>query len=164
MPRIFHEADLRKGRYSQPRGLYLITKCLKPCHQLAAEQRDDVVNAFLHARSRGILLLHAFVVMPDHWHVLGSLGAQKTLSQSVWSVCRRASFAWRKFGRKPQWQDGFHDHKVRGDETVLDIVHYIESNPVRKKFVAKPEEWLWSSARPESAEFLDRAFLGHERW
>lgn len=164
MSRILHEKDLRKGRYSQPGGLYLITKCLQRSHELAPDQRTNVVDALLYARSRRLILVHAFVVMPDHWHVLGSVGVEKTLSQLVWSVCRRASFAWRETNRTPTWQDGFHDHKVRENETVVEIVRYIEANPIRKNLVAGSECWPWSSANPKYTHLLDRAFLGHERW
>jgi putative transposase len=164
MSRILHEKDLRKGRCSQSGGLYLITKCLKRSHELIPDQRTHVVDALLYARSRSLILVHAFVVMPDHWHAVVSLGSEKTLSQAVWSISRRASFSWRRTNRVPVWQDGFHDHKVRENEPVVDVVRYVEANPVRKSFVAGPEDWPWSRANLAYAQVLDRAFLGPERW
>ena len=75
MPEIFHEKDLRKGRCSQSGGLYLITKCLQRAQELMPDQRTNVVDALLYARSRRLVLIHAFVVMPDHWHVLIAMEA-----------------------------------------------------------------------------------------
>ncbi len=159
-----HQEALRHGRYSQAWGLYHVTKCLLPAAQFAPEQRTDVVQAFLHGRTQGWLLLHAFVVMPDHWHALLSIQTEKSLAQLVHALCRHASFTSRKQEHPLLWQSGFHDHKVRSGESVVDIVRYIENNPVRKQLVATPAEWTWSSAAPQFHDQLDRNFLDHERW
>ncbi|TAN38951.1 MAG: IS200/IS605 family transposase [Verrucomicrobia bacterium] len=79
--------------------------------------------------------------MPDHWHALLSLQAKKTLPQVVLALCRHASFNSRKLGRL-LWQTGFHDHKVRSGESVVDIVRYIENNPVRKQLVVRQQNGL----------------------
>jgi REP element-mobilizing transposase RayT len=159
-----HQSALRKGRYSQAWGLYHITKCVQSPYQFTSAQRTDVVHAFLHAREAGWLLLHAFVVMPDHWHALLSLQEEKPLAQAVLALDRYASFPSRKLKQELPWQEGFHDHKVRAGESVVDIVRYIENNPVRKQLAATPAEWTWSSAAPGFHDQLDRNFLGHERW
>ena len=73
-PSDLHAANLRKGRLSQLRGLYYITKCTTRPFTLTSQQRTDVVGSFFHFRELAYLLLHAFVVMPDHWHALFTLG------------------------------------------------------------------------------------------
>ena len=159
-----HQHALRRGRFSQAWGLYHVTKCLQSASRLTPAQYADVVQAFLHVRTQHGLLLHAFVVMPDHWHALLSLHAEKSLSQVVHAICRHASFNSRQTDQSLSWQTGFHDHKVRAGESVVDIVLYIENNPVRKQLVAAPAEWAWSSAAATFHDKLDRNFLGHERW
>jgi putative transposase len=159
-----HQEALRHGRFSQTWGLYHVTKCLQSAVQFTPDQRADVVQAFLHGRTQRWLLLHSFVVMPDHWHGLFSLRAEKPLARVVHALCRHASFSSRKLGHNLPWQTGFHDHKVRAGESVVDIVRYIENNPVRKQLVATPAEWTWSSAAAAFHDQLDRNFLGHERW
>jgi len=108
--------------------------------------------------------LHAFVVMMDHWHVLLSLGAIDNLSILMRNICRHSNFLSRKTSEPIYWQKGFYDHKIRAHENVVDIVRYIESNPVRKALTAKMEGWQWSSAYPEFIGRNDRSWLGHERW
>lgn len=108
--------------------------------------------------------LHAFVVMTDHWHALLSLGSTEILSILMRNICRHSGFLSRKTSEPISWQKGFYDHKIREDEIVVDIVRYIESNPVRKRLTAESESWQWSSAYPEFIGRNDRIWLGHERW
>lgn len=160
-----HQSNLRKGRVSLPFGLYFITKCLPSRHtQLTSSQRTDVVESLKYHRSHGEIYLHAFVVMPDHWHGLYSLAGSRSLSETVHRINRRASFPSRQKGSSTQWEEGFFDHKVRENESVVGIVNYIEANPVRKGLAEKACQWEWSSAHPRNAECLDRTFLGYERW
>lgn len=159
-----HQAALRRGRYSQPWGLYLITKCAVRPICFSAAQKADVVTALYYARQQAWLKLHAFVVMNDHWHALISLNVDKSLGRIVGDLCRRSRFPWQGTANDYQWQTSFPDHKVRPGESVVDIVRYIENNPVRKQLVAVPGEWVWSSAAPGFCDKLDRRFLGYERW
>ena len=159
-----HQADLRRGRYSQPWGLYLVTKCAVRPVSFNTAQKQDIVSALYYARQQAWLKLHAFVVMNDHWHALLSLNSDKPLSRLVGDLSRRSRFAWQETTSDYQWQTGFHDHKIRAEESVVDIVRYIENNPVRKQLVATSAEWAWSSAAANFNDQLDRNFLGHERW
>jgi len=159
-----HQKDLRIGRYSEPYGLYYVTKCIKVGTELPTRQRDDIVRSLMDFREMRLLYLQAFVVMSDHWHGLFCLGDAKPLSIVIKEICRRAAYAAKQQNDPIHWQQGFYDHKVRGSESVVDIVQYIENNPVRKGVVESPNEWRWSSAHPRYHDKLDRAFLGHERW
>ena len=164
-PRKPHQSDLRKGRYSEPFGLYFVTKRVEAPYNLNERQQEDICNALLHVRRGGRLGLHALVVMRDHWHALYSLALDATLSEVMTKICRFARFNWRAAGSDGyEWQEGFHDHKVHPEESVVDIVRYIEGNPVRKGYVATPGKWNWSSAHPRYASELDRSWLGSERW
>lgn len=156
--------NLRKGRYSERYGLYLVTKGSSNQYELSAEQRFDVASAFFYFRDQADMYLYAFVVMPDHWHALLSLRSQKSLGKLVESINRYASFRSRKQKVPMPWQREFHDHKVRQNESVVDIVRYVESNPVRKGLVGASSEWQWSSAYVDYQGRLDRSFLGYERW
>jgi putative transposase len=59
---------------------------------------------------------------------------------------------------QPFWQDESYDRLVRNGEEFGRIQRYIENNPVATCLVARPEEYLWSSAgrpeRPPQAEGL----------
>jgi len=159
-----HQNQLRKARFSQPGGLYFLTKCAAKDRVLSEQQRSNIVKALYWYRGLEKLRLHAFVVMTNHWHALFSLGVMENLSLLMRNICRHSNFLCRRTSEPVCWQRGFYDHKIREHESVFDIVRYIESNPVRKGFTTKPESWQWSSAYPEFIGHNDRSWLGHERW
>ncbi len=107
-----------------------------------------VVDA-LHfgAEDRGFYKLFAYVVMPNHVHVL--LQPHIELPTVMrWLKGRTTRVANRILGRtrEPLWQDESYDHWVRSDDEFAHTVHYVENNPVRAGFVEFAEQWRWSSA------------------
>ena len=160
----YHSSLLRKGRFSQRYGLYHITKNLLEDGHPDERQRIESCEALQYFREINAIYLHAFVIMPDHWHAPWSITEKWPLDTTVHELCRRMSYPSRQRGSLIPWQEGFHDHKVREDDSVVDIVRYIENNPVDEGLVDAPDEWAWSSAHPNFSDELDRTFLGHERW
>jgi putative transposase len=96
-----------------------------------------------HYRTAGAYKLHAFVVMPDHVHLLLTPHA-KTISQVMNLI--KGAFSRRLASNFPIWQRGFADH------LVLDAAHfesrrtYIHQNPVRANLAPTPEAYPYSSA------------------
>ncbi len=45
------------------------------------------------------------------------------------------------------WQNGYHAEKVYSNKFIRQKVNYIHNNPVIEKLVAKPEDYMFSSAR-----------------
>ena len=87
--------------------------------------------------------LHAFVVMPDHIHLLLT-PHWITLERLVGLI--KGGFSHRLASKFPVWQRGFTDHRIR-DESDLEIRReYIHQNPVRARMVERPEAYLYSSA------------------
>lgn len=73
---------------------------------------------------------YAFCVMPDHVHWLFQLKS-KNLSQCIAGVKARFS----KDYKKKIWQDGYHEHAIRTDETLINVARYIVANPLRANLV-----------------------------
>ncbi|MBM3996731.1 MAG: hypothetical protein FJ303_21635 [Planctomycetes bacterium] len=92
--------------------------------------------------------LFAWCVMANHVHVL--LHPRWELARITKGIkgftAREVNAAQRQRGRV-FWQGESYDHWARDDEEVLRIIAYIENNPVAAGLCAKPEDWLWSSAR-----------------
>jgi len=44
------------------------------------------------------------------------------------------------------WQGRFFDHALRTVQDYGETVEYIHLNLVGRRLVAKPEDWIWSSA------------------
>lgn len=91
--------------------------------------------------------LHAYVIMPNHVHILlePRLPLAKITGVLKGVAARDANATLGRSG-KPFWQDESFDHWVRNSAEFERIRHYIEWNPVRAGLVARPEDWTWSSA------------------
>jgi putative transposase len=159
-----HQANLRKGRLSEKLGLYSITKCCAPGSQLTFDQKESILQTMLKTREQGHMLLHAFVVMPDHLHMLITLSGNRSLPSLMREFARQARISAANTCTSIHWQRSFYDHKVREQEPVTEIVTYIENNPLRMNLVATPTDWLWSSLNEKWKPYLDREFLGHQKW
>jgi REP element-mobilizing transposase RayT len=95
----------------------------------------------------GRFVLHAYVVMPNHVHILldPCLPLAK-ISGVIKGVSARDANATMGRTGKPFWQDESFDHWIRNSAEFERIRHYIEWNPVRAGLVARPQDWKWSSA------------------
>jgi putative transposase len=92
--------------------------------------------------------LRAWVIMPNHVHVLFKVDAtpmaeileswKKYISQKINRMLRRRGAFW-----APDYFDTF----MRDGEHERKTARYIENNPTKAKLVLDPKEWLWSSAR-----------------
>lgn len=116
--------------------------------------------------------LYAWVIVPDHIHILVEVIGKKNISQvmhdlksyaahkiSPLILQRRqgfhalsgnaesrsveASAAGRKYVKI--WQTSFHDHIIRDQRDLHNHIDYIHYNPVKHNYVSKPEDWPWSS-------------------
>jgi putative transposase len=45
------------------------------------------------------------------------------------------------------WQARYYDFNVWSERKFLEKLRYIHRNPVHRKLVARPEDWMWSSFR-----------------
>jgi putative transposase len=91
--------------------------------------------------------LHAFVVMPNHIHLLVTpkVLANRWLAPLKGFTAYRANALLGSHGQ-PFWQDESYDHLVRSDAEFDRIRAYIEQNPVSAGLVSDAEEYPWSSA------------------
>ena len=104
-----------------------------------------MLDCLYHYRGKSYLL-HQFVLMHDHFHLLitptGSL--EKTMQLIKGSFSYRAKkeldYQWNV------WQKGYSDHRIREAADYLKHVAYIHQNPVRKHYCVNAEEYPYSSA------------------
>jgi putative transposase len=85
--------------------------------------------------------LHDFVVMPDHVHLLLTIGEGMTIEKAVQLVKGRFSFRiGKEFGHRGEvWQRGFSEVQVMGAESFETHRRYIAENPVRAGLVQPGE-------------------------
>lgn len=107
-----------------------------------------VVDALRQGERLGHYVLHSFVVMANHVHALlePKVALARTTNAIKGVTARRANAILGRTG-KHFWQDESFDHWVRNEAEFARIRSYIERNPVSAGLVARPEDWLWSTAR-----------------
>ena len=105
------------------------------------------VNALLSYRDAKAYSLHAFVLMPDHFHVLLTTVGDNTLERAVQYIKGGSARIIGKERRLrfPVWQRGFSDHRIRDASDYAIHAEYIAQNPVRKKLAAAARDYSWSS-------------------
>jgi putative transposase len=104
-----------------------------------------LIDTLRHYRETAYLL-HEFVVMPDHLHIL--VTPLTSLEKAVQFI--KGGFSYRakkELGSNLEvWQKGFADHRIRDEDDYRVHVIYIRQNPVRKHLCELPEDYLYSSA------------------
>ena len=82
--------------------------------------------------------------MPDHIHLLVSLGEWATPGDYVRDIKGKLSaFLRKRFNVRNIWQKGFYDHVIRKDEDLNSTAEYILNNPVRSGRVDNWRNYPW---------------------
>src|SRR5262249_3981944 len=99
---------------------------------------------------QGRFQLHAFVVMPDHVHLLLTPAQNITLERALQFIKGGYSYRVRKEleRRCEVWQRGFADHRIRDANDFEFHRNYIHNNPVRARLVDNASDYRYSSAYP----------------
>ncbi len=157
--RSFPAATLTSGQAFAALDRLLDQARTGPFHLRRAHIANMVVEAIYHgAEVLGHYDLHAFVVMPNHVHLLVTpLIPLPLLMKSLKGIT--AKRANQILGRTENsfWQEESYDHQVRNVGEFEKISSYIELNPVRAGLVAEAKEYRWSSAGwPTGGSAADR--------
>jgi len=129
---------LRHGRASIRNQHYLLTTTVlnrKPILNQEATA-EIILNSLLWLEKQGNIILDAAVVMPDHLHFAAGLkqGSLAKLMRSLKSyTAKKINILLEREG--PFWQLQYHDHALRKDEDLNDVVLYTLHNPVRAGLV-----------------------------
>ncbi len=98
----------------------------------------------LDYHSQGKFLLHAFVIMPDHFHALITPAPEVSLEKAMQFI--KGGFSFRLKSKLDVWTRSFNESQISTDEKFMSCVRYIEENPVRRGLVATPPDYPFSSA------------------
>jgi REP element-mobilizing transposase RayT len=132
---------LRKGRHSSPGADYFITICLQ--RPSAALIKGHIAQCCLvelrRLEAEQVLRLRCAVFMPDHLHLLATLGQTANLSAVVRLFKGRLTPLLRKHGAA--WQQSFYDHCLNPEEDRLPVFLYIFLNPYRSELIPPDRKW-----------------------
>jgi putative transposase len=109
---------------------------------------EVLANNLFNYRDRSTYLLHEFVIMPDHLHLLLTPGSTTSLERAIMLIKGGSSHEIHRVrGHKMQiWQSGFYDVTVRDEADYHVKRQYIRMNPVKAGLVERPEDWGFGSA------------------
>jgi putative transposase len=101
-------------------------------------------------RRAGQFQLHAFVVMPEHVHLLITPADGVTIERAIQFIKGGYSHTLgTELGRKREiWQRGFTDHRIRDAQDYAHHREYIHQNPVKRRLVERAAEYRYCSAFP----------------
>lgn len=158
-------------RWNEPGDAHFLTfSCFRGYPLLTRDRtRQWLLDAIERARSRHCCDLWAYVIMPEHVHLIirpreREYDISTVLRAIKWPVSIQArrflearSSPWlaRLREGKPGGARGFRfwqrgggfDHNIHHERTLGAIIDYIHANPVRRELVRDPFDWPWSSAR-----------------
>ena|SRR5215831_17004181 len=103
----------------------------------------DVLRSYVTARK---FQVHDFVVMPDHVHLLITVGGDLTIEKAMQYIKGGFSFRLKKeLGYLGEvWQRGFSEVRVHDRQSFLRYREYIAQNPVKAGLVDSPETFPYS--------------------
>ncbi len=106
------------------------------------------IDVLYHYRSQHKYSLHGFVVMPDHVHVLITVGREISIERAVQFIKGGFSFrAGRELGfRPPVWERGFSEVRIYDSAALAGVREYIAQNPVKRRMAEMPSEYPYSSS------------------
>jgi putative transposase len=177
-----------KYKFYDPKGAYFVTLTVVYWIDLFTrkEVRHIVLDSLRFNQQEKGMLLHAWVMMPSHLHLIFSSVKEKpeaiirdfkkhTSKEIVRQLpqmqeSRRAWLlkAFQKAGQNLKriqqykvWQDGNHPILLSGNEWLQQKLHYIHHNPVEAELVDEPEYYWYSSARDYAGQkgWLDLSLL-----
>jgi len=141
-------------------------------------QKDHIkqilCDAWAEARVSGQILIFAYVIMPDHTHMItdgkrdisdvlrftNGIAAKRILDylkeNKFESSLRKLRNDEKRKGYKYSiWQHHPDAFRITGEDTFMQKVNYIHQNPVRAGFVERAEDYHFSSARLWKGVFLE---------
>ena len=146
--RVFPPERLRNGRAFAAMDRLLDSNRSGPLFLSQPEVANLIVRALMDGERFERYRLHAWVVMPNHVHLL--VTPQVTARQWLGPLKGFTGHAVNRLLVRSGafWQDESYDHLVRDSESFDRIRRYIEWNPVKAGLAGTPEEFAWSSATP----------------
>ncbi len=108
---------------------------------------EVVERAFLHFDGLRYML-HAWVIMPNHVHIVATPLGEWDLARIVHSrKSYGATMANRVLGRtSPFWSREYFDRVIRDEAHYANAVAYVAMNPVKAGLCRRPADWRFSSA------------------
>ena len=132
---------------SSERTFFVTTKCSMGRHLLQSERNAmlfiDGLRCYVKAKK---FKVHDFVVMPDHVHMLLTVGPDMTIERAMQYIKGGFSYRLKKeMGYAGEvWQRGYSEMRVEDRRSFEEHRRYIAENPVKAGLIASDELFPFS--------------------
>ena len=113
-------------------------------------QLEQNANLFIEVlqdqRTKNRLQLHAFVVMPDHAHLLLTPAPAISLEKAMQYI--KGAFSFRLKSKLDVWERSFTNHRITDAHDYTTHLTYIHQNLIRANLASEPSLYPHSSANP----------------
>jgi putative transposase len=97
-------------------------------------------------RTKKRIQLHAFVIMPDHIHLLLTPAPDVSLEKAMQYI--KGNFSFRLKSKLDVWQPGYDSRRIIDTNDYTTHQTYIHQNPIRANVASEPSLYPHSSANP----------------
>ena len=114
---------------------------------------EDDFNRYLHTlwkyKKKFSSKIYAYCLMSNHVHLLvdplDHANLNKFMHALNLSYAMYFNYKYKKCGHL--WQNRYKSFVVQNDEYLINVISYIEYNPIRANICQRAEDYLWSSYR-----------------
>ena len=143
------QIHLRHFDYSQKGYVYYITICTQnKTKYFSNNEIAQIIKDEIKFRGeKNEILPYCYCIMPDHLHMLLSLGSLYEKRLHDWIIAFKrytARVAKNKFKIQQLWQRDFYEHIIRREDSLIQKAEYIVNNPVREGIVEEWDDYLHS--------------------
>jgi len=135
-------------RAPQELRTYFITSATASRRRLFQVDQNALllIEILQEQRKKNRIQLHAFVVMPDHIHLLLTPSPEISLEKAMQYI--KGTFSFRLRSKLDVWERSFTNHRVTDKHDYATHLTYIHQNPIRANLTTQPELYPHSSANP----------------
>lgn len=130
---------------------------------------EKLIESLKFCQQNKGLEIYAYVFMTNHIHIMcrssgdySLVNILQSFKRHTTSVCKdliskdsrkyikaliNTSYYKKDTNRFQLWQDYNYPIPIESEKFLLIKLNYIHNNPVKKQYVLKPEDWVYSSAR-----------------
>ena len=105
---------------------------------------DLMIQVMQSNREKGRMQIHAFVLMPDHMHLVLTPAPDVSLEKAMPFLKGGYSFLLKS--KLDVWDRSYRERRIVDAQEFKTAIHYVEQNPVHALMVANAEEFSFSSA------------------
>ena len=111
---------------------------------------EEFLRLMAWAKGHANIRITAYCLMRNHWHFVlwpeadGEIQGYLHLLTTTHAIRRRLLTC--TVGHGHIYQDRYHAGAIWSERSYLNVVRYVEANPLRARVVSAAEKWRWSSA------------------